>query len=122
MFEGKVLPSVDGSRSLLLSRRSLSLMGLAAGALAVVGGAAARAAGLIAVSGVRLGGTDTATRLVLDLAASPTHGVFSLADPYRIVFDFPEFDWRVPAERMPAPTGLVRGLRAGLFRPGTFRL
>lgn len=104
-----------------VSRRGLALMGLACG---VWGAFAplARAAGGNVVSGVRLGGNAQSTRLVLDLAEAPKHQAFNLADPYRIVFDFPEFDWRVAPEHMPGATGLIKSLRAGLFQPGTFRL
>ncbi len=104
-----------------VTRRGFALMGLACGlwgALAPM----ARAAGQIVVSGVRLGGNAQSTRLVLDLGDAPHHQMFNLAEPYRIVFDFPEFDWRVAPEAMPGATGLVKSLRAGLFQPGTFRL
>ncbi|MGE4527934.1 MAG: N-acetylmuramoyl-L-alanine amidase [Rhodospirillaceae bacterium] len=115
-------PPQDAPRGPQVSRRAFALTGLGAGAFSLFGAPLARALAPIAVSGVRLGGSAEATRLVLDLAASPSHSSFNLADPYRIVFDFPDLDWHVAAERMPAPTGLIRGLRAGLFRPGTFRL
>lgn len=105
-----------------VTRRGFAMMGLACGLFGLAGAPLARAAGTIAVSGVRLGGNAQSTRLVLDLAAAPTHSNFNLADPYRIVFDFSEFDWQVPAERMPPATGLIKSLRAGLFRPGTYRL
>ncbi len=105
-----------------ISRRIFSLGGLAVGAWSVLGALPALAGAVIPVSGARLGGNAENTRLVLDLGAAPSHATFNLADPYRIVFDFPEFDWQVAADKMPAPTGLIRGLRAGMFRPGTYRL
>jgi len=117
---GPYVPAAPGGP--VVSRRAFTLAGLGAGAFGLLGASLARASAPIAVSGVRLGGNAEATRLVLDLAASPTHSTFNLADPYRIVLDFPDLDWRVAAEHMPAPTGLIRGLRAGLFRPGTLRL
>lgn len=104
-----------------VTRRGFTVMGLA-GLFGLGSASFARAAGSIAVSGVRLGGNAQSTRLVLDLAAAPTHSNFNLADPYRIVFDFPELDWRVATEQMPRPLGLIKSLRAGLFRPGTYRL
>lgn len=105
-----------------LTRRDFSLMGLVVGAWGALGAPMAFAGAAIPVSGVRLGGNAENTRLVLEVGSAPSHATFNLADPYRIVFDFPEFDWQVASEKMPAPTGLIRGLRAGLFRPGTYRL
>lgn len=109
------------SAALGVSRRGFTLMGLACG---LVGAFAplARAAGQVVVSGVRLGGNAQSTRLVLDVGDALKHQTFNLADPYRIVLDFPEFDWRVAPEQMPGATGLIKSLRAGLFQPGTFRL
>jgi N-acetylmuramoyl-L-alanine amidase len=112
---------MTGSGS-LISRRLFFLAGLAAGAWGVLGVRSALADAAIPVSGVRLGGNAENTRLVLDVGTAPGHATFNLADPYRIVFDFPELDWQVASEKMPAPTGLIRGMRAGLFRPGTYRL
>lgn len=112
----------NGEAPRRVTRRGFATLGMVCGLYGLAGAPLARAAGGIPVSGVRLGGNTQSTRLVLDVGASPTHATFNLADPYRIVFDFPEFDWQIPPERMPQATGLIRSLRAGLFRPGTYRL
>ncbi len=97
------------------------MLGMATGLGAMIP-SVAQAARSIPVSGVRIGGTDQSTRLVLDLAGKPSHNVFYLINPYRIVFDFPEFDWAVPNAKMPGARGLIKSMRVGLFQPGVYRL
>ncbi len=75
-----------------------------------------------AVTGVRIGKHQDMTRFVLDLTEPVNHGIFMLADPYRVVIDLPEVAWRVPPEKNAKGVGLISGYRYGLFRPGTWRI
>lgn len=74
------------------------------------------------VSDARVGVHPGSTRLVLELSAAVAYKIFTLADPYRVVIDFPEVIWRVPRTRMRAAKGLVTQFRFGLFQPGNSRV
>ncbi len=74
------------------------------------------------VTGVRIGKHPHTTRFVLDLTDPVDHSIFMLADPYRVVIDLPEVAWEVPPEKNPKGTGVIKGYRYGLFRPGTWRI
>ena len=84
--------------------------------------AAAVAERLPTVSGARVGLHPDLTRLVFEIDRSLPYKIFTLADPFRVVIDFPEVSWRVPPARMRASVGLVSGFRFGLFQPGNSRV
>jgi N-acetylmuramoyl-L-alanine amidase len=74
------------------------------------------------VTGIRIGVHPGATRVVLDLTEDARHTIFTLPNPYRVVIDLPEVEWRLAR---PAPLdarGLVLRFRYGLFQPGTSRV
>lgn len=72
------------------------------------------------VSDLRVGQHGKNTRFVLNLSQKVDIEVFTLADPYRIVLDFPEVAWQLDSTQ--ASAGLVKGFRFGLFRPGRSRM
>ena len=75
------------------------------------------------VSAVRLGQHPDKTRFVMELSAKTPYEVFTLSNPYRVVIDLPQVDWRIPEEKMgETDVGLVRALRFGLFSPTTSRV
>ena len=82
----------------------------------------AAAAAETAVTGIRLGEQSYGTRVVLDLTGDVSHSIFTLADPYRVVIDLPEVDWRLPGKTLSVGRGLVRQFRFGLFKPGVSRV
>jgi len=84
-------------------------------------GVAANAAEL-AVTGIRLGEQAYGTRVVLDITGQLDHRVFTLPDPYRVVIDLPEVEWRLPATTLTVGRGLVQQFRYGLFKPGVSRV
>lgn len=89
--------------------------------LALVLGPAMAAHAQPVASDLRVGQHGKNTRFVLNLSQKVDFEVFTLADPYRIVIDFPEVAWELdPATR--ASAGLVKGFRFGLFRPGRSRM
>jgi N-acetylmuramoyl-L-alanine amidase len=100
------------------------LTGLFAGLLLAAAGAPAPAhAADPTVSAVRLGQHPDKTRFVMELSAKTPYEVFTLSNPYRVVIDLPQVDWRIPEEKMgETDVGLVRALRFGLFSPTTSRV
>ncbi len=74
------------------------------------------------VTGIRIGVHPGATRVVLDLTEDVRHTIFTLPDPYRVVIDLPEVEWRLDDSAAAASRGLVERYRYGLYRPGTSRV
>lgn len=84
--------------------------------------AAGHARAETAVTAVRTHATAERTRVVLDLTGPVEYTLFTLADPYRIVLDFPQLVWRAPLDATQLPVGVVAGVRYGQFKPDVFRL
>ena len=74
------------------------------------------------VSEARVGVHPKTTRLVFEVNRVIPYKIFTLADPFRIVIDFPELSWRVSEKRMRVSAGLVSQFRFGLFQPGNSRV
>lgn len=72
------------------------------------------------VSGVRFGQNGDTTRFVIELSGDTKPAIFLLADPYRIVIDLPEVNWR--GGDAVRSMGLVEGYRHGLFTGGAYRI
>ncbi len=89
---------------------------------AVCFAASAQAAGQAVVTDVRVGKRADTTRFVFEFDNDVTFRVFTLADPYRVVLDFPEVGWRLPGKPLPSRVGLLEKLRYGLFKPGNSRV
>ncbi|MEJ8573476.1 N-acetylmuramoyl-L-alanine amidase [Microbaculum marinum] len=80
------------------------------------------AAGLVVATGSRLAGDEKRTRFVVDVDRHVAFGVFALADPYRIVVDLPETEFKLDAAEGRAGRGLVNAYRFGLIGPGKSRI
>ena len=91
----------------------------AAGTLGFAGGASA--ASSTVASAIALSGHATRTNFVLELSGPVDFSVFALADPYRVVIDLPEIEFRIPA-RSRRTLGLIKAYRFGLFSPGKSRI
>lgn len=72
------------------------------------------------VSGVRFGQNGDTTRFVIELSGDTQPAIFLLADPYRVVIDLPEVNWK--GGETVRSLGLVEGYRHGLFTGGTYRI
>lgn len=83
---------------------------------------AAVAAGFPVASDVRVAGDDKQTRFILDLDQKFPLRAFALADPYRVVIDLPQVDFRLPAGAGSAGRGLIKAFRYGLVMPGGSRI
>jgi N-acetylmuramoyl-L-alanine amidase len=88
--------------------------------LCLIAGAAAEPQGW--VTDVRLGQHENHTRFVISMSRKLDFEIFTLADPYRIVIDFPEVGWRLDTAVNQSVTGVVKGFRYGLYRPGRSRM
>ncbi|MBB1094157.1 N-acetylmuramoyl-L-alanine amidase [Rhodopseudomonas palustris] len=71
---------------------------------------------------VRLAGDDTQTRFVIDLDRTVPMRAFALADPYRVVIDLPQVNFRLPAASGGTGRGLIKAYRYGLVMPGGSRV
>ena len=79
----------------------------------------------LTVSGARIGVHPEVTRFVLESSGLFDYRVFTLADPYRIVIDLPEVDWRVTAgdgKAIVPNSSIISNFRYGLFQPGNSRV
>jgi N-acetylmuramoyl-L-alanine amidase len=72
--------------------------------------------------GWRLGDFEAAQRLVIDLSRPVELKTFRLADPWRVVVDMPEIDWRRLDGGAPLHGGAITKVRYGVLKPGTSRL
>jgi len=70
----------------------------------------------------RLAGDAKQTRFVLDLDKTIQFRAFTLADPYRVVVDIPQVDFRLPAGAGTVSRGLVKAFRYGMVMPGGSRI
>jgi N-acetylmuramoyl-L-alanine amidase len=70
----------------------------------------------------RLAGDARQTRFVLDLDKTIQFRAFALADPYRVVVDISQVDFRLAAGIGSAGRGLVKAFRYGLVMPGGSRI
>ena len=99
----------------------MRLIGWIFGLLLLLGGAAGAAA-KPAIVDARLGVEPGLTRVVISLTQRSDFKVFTLADPYRVVIDMSEVDWKVKSGTKLSGQGLVAGMRYGLFKTGTSRV
>lgn len=90
------------------------------------GAAAARASAGPGDSSVlmdaRIVGDASRTRFVADLSDSVDIGLFTLADPYRIVLDLPQMRFALPDGLGETGRGLVTAFRYGKISPGKSRI
>jgi N-acetylmuramoyl-L-alanine amidase len=73
-------------------------------------------------SDARLAGDSKQTRFILDLDKTIPFRAFALSDPYRLVIDIPQVDFRLPPGTGIAGRGLVKAFRYGLVMPGGSRI
>ncbi|OCK59399.1 N-acetylmuramoyl-L-alanine amidase [Bradyrhizobium sp. LMTR 3] len=104
------------------------------GSCAAQGGASQPPASVAAVPGpaavsnfpiasdARLAGDARQTRFILDLDKPVQFRAFALADPYRVVVDFPQISFSLPAGIGAGGRGLVKAFRYGLVMPGGSRI
>jgi N-acetylmuramoyl-L-alanine amidase len=77
---------------------------------------------LPAVTDVRIGGSDTQTRFIMDLTAKIDVAAFALANPYRVVVDLPQVAFKLPEKAGEQSRGLIKAFRFGLIMQGGSRI
>ena len=77
---------------------------------------------LPAVTDVRVGGSDTQTRFIMDLTARIDVAAFALANPYRVVVDLPQVAFKLPEKAGEQSRGLIKAFRFGLIMQGGSRV
>ena len=80
------------------------------------------AANFPVASAARLAGDGKHTRFILDIDQAITFRAVTLADPYRVVVDVPQVNFRLPAGTGSGGRGLVKAFRYGLVMPGGSRI
>ena len=73
-------------------------------------------------SDARLAGDAKLTRFVLDLDKTIQFRAFALDDPYRVVIDIPQVNFRLPPGSGTNGRGLVKAFRYGMVMPGGSRM
>jgi N-acetylmuramoyl-L-alanine amidase len=63
-----------------------------------------------------------ATRLLMTFSNSVRYQVFTLADPYRVIIDIPNVDFRLAKDAGQRGRGVIQAYRYGLFAPGKSRI
>ncbi len=98
----------------MISRLGFGLAMLAA--LAMMPGAWNSAgATKLRATDMRIGVHTDRTRFVLDLSERVDFKIIRLGNPYRLVIDLPELEWRLQDRPRPKSVGLIKGLRYGRF-------
>ena len=77
---------------------------------------------LPAITAVRIGGSETQTRFIMDLTAKIDVAAFALANPYRVVVDLPQVAFKLPDQAGEQGRGLVKAFRYGLIMQGGSRI
>ena len=106
----------------LLKGLALFALVLMSAVASVYGPAWAAQSASAQVSDVRIGQHGERTRIVLDVDRSLKFEVFTLPDPYRVVVNLPEVDWKIANQSVAENKGLLSRMRYGLFSPGTSRM
>lgn len=75
----------------------------------------------LSVDHMRFGTHPDKTRLVLDMSELSDFRVFTLADPYRMVIDLPDFEWQAPPIDGFGASGITN-VRYGRLEPGISRI
>uniref|UniRef100_E6VM21 N-acetylmuramoyl-L-alanine amidase AmiA n=1 Tax=Rhodopseudomonas palustris (strain DX-1) TaxID=652103 RepID=E6VM21_RHOPX len=73
-------------------------------------------------SDARIAGDDNHTRLIVDLDTKVPLRAFALADPFRVVIDLPQINFRLPKGAGENGRGLIKAFRYGLVMPGGSRI
>jgi N-acetylmuramoyl-L-alanine amidase len=76
----------------------------------------------VVATDLRIGGDDKQTRFVVDLNRKIDLAAFTLADPYRVVVDLPQVNFKLSAKAGTQSRGLVKAYRYGLIMQGGSRI
>jgi N-acetylmuramoyl-L-alanine amidase len=71
---------------------------------------------------VRISDEPSRTRFIVDLTHTVSFKVYVLPDPYRVIVDLPDIEFRLPADSGGKATGLLAGYRYGSLELGRSRI
>ncbi len=74
------------------------------------------------VTNARLGAHPEKTRFVIDVSGDVEYRIFTLVDPYRVVVDLPNVEWRLPFASGTLSFGPIIAVRYNQFRVSTARI
>jgi N-acetylmuramoyl-L-alanine amidase len=70
----------------------------------------------------RLSGDDRQTRLTIDLSRKIDMRAFTLAEPYRVVIEIPQVNFKLPPNAGDQAQGIIKAFRYGLVMSGGSRI
>jgi N-acetylmuramoyl-L-alanine amidase len=76
----------------------------------------------VVATGSEITGDHRLTRFILALSSPVPYHVFTLRNPYRVVVDLPDVEFRLPVNAGQRGRGLLRTYRHGLFAAGKSRI
>jgi N-acetylmuramoyl-L-alanine amidase len=76
----------------------------------------------VSATQVELSGDKQRTRLSLHLSSKVAYQIFTLADPYRVIVDMPDVNFRLPKGVGQREYGIIQAFRYGLFASGKSRI
>jgi N-acetylmuramoyl-L-alanine amidase len=103
-------------------RRLVALAAFVLASLTASAIEAPRRAEAVVANDARLAGDAARTRFVMDLDRAVELNAFPLADPYRVVVDLPETDFRLGPQAGREGRGLITAFRFGQIAPGRSRI
>ena len=103
-------------------RAGLIVLGLALLDLPGLPGQAAEDSEPVAAVAVRISAETERTRFIVDFTRAVGFKVYVLPDPYRVIVDLPDVEFRLPAASGATASGLVAGYRFGSLELGRSRI
>ena len=77
---------------------------------------------MVSATDAQVTGDGQRTRFSLHLSAAIAYQIFTLADPYRLIIDMPDVEFRLPKAAGQREQGLIQAFRYGLFAAGKSRI
>ena len=77
---------------------------------------------VVSATDAEISGDRQRTRFSLHLSSAVAYQIFTLADPYRLIIDMPDVNFRLPKAAALRVQGLVQAYRYGLFAAGKSRI
>lgn len=77
---------------------------------------------VVSATDAEISGDRQRTRFSLHLSSAVAYQIFTLADPYRLIIDMPDVNFRLPKAAAFRVQGLVQAYRYGLFAAGKSRI
>lgn len=76
----------------------------------------------ISATAAEITGDAKRTRFAIMLSRVVPYQIFTLADPYRVIVDMPDVNFKLPKDAGQRGVGIIQAYRYGLFAPGKSRI